>query len=108
MSAILSHLRRTSPPSRTRDNGLFRALFAPIRCRSHSKAFPELSAYCLLDDQSAEAIAPWDLGPTDRKLGADYVVEEDMSFEIGLVDTRDGSEMEEEGYEAILFLDGKQ
>lgn len=31
-----------------------------------------------------------------------------MSFEIGLVDTRDGSEMEEEGYEAILFLDGKQ
>ncbi|KWU46345.1 hypothetical protein RHOSPDRAFT_31795 [Rhodotorula sp. JG-1b] len=75
----------------------------------HSKALPELSAYCLLDDQSAKAIAPWDLGQSARKQGADYVVEEGMSFEVGLVDTRDGSDVEEEGYyEAILFLDGKQ
>lgn len=31
-----------------------------------------------------------------------------MSFEVGLVDKRDRSEIAEEGYEAILFLDGKQ
>lgn len=62
----------------------------------------------MLNDQSAEAIAPWDLGQSARKQGADYVVEEDMSFEVGLVDKRDRSEIAEEGYEAILFLDGKQ
>ncbi|GAA5992521.1 hypothetical protein JCM10908_000861 [Rhodotorula pacifica] len=70
-----------------------------------SKAMPGFSAYLLLDTQPAHAYTQWNL---DRKEGAAFVVSEGMTFELGLVDERVAEEIEGEGYEAALFLDGIQ
>lgn len=72
------------------------------------KAVAGLSAYCTLNDQPARPLATWSLGSSARKQAAVFIAAADLSFEVGLVDTRSRDRLGCEGYEAVLFLDGRQ